>query len=135
MYWRCQYHIVWTPKYRFRLLKNKLGKDVYRCIQVYSEQLGCTVDELNVQIDHVHLVIKVPPKLSISKLMGALKGKIALKICSKYPYLRKNKLWGNHFWQRGYFVDTVGINEEVIRRYVRHQEIVEKQELPQLELN
>ncbi|WP_144361917.1 IS200/IS605 family transposase, partial [Shewanella sp. MSW] len=71
VYWRCQYHIVWTPKYRFRILKNKVGKDVYRCIHVYSEQLGCKVVELNVQVDHVHLVIKVPPKLSISRLMGA----------------------------------------------------------------
>ena len=57
VYWRCQYHIVWTPKYRFRILKNKIGKDVYRCIHVYSEQLGCKVVELNVQVDHVHLVI------------------------------------------------------------------------------
>lgn len=134
VYWRCQYHIVWTPKYRFRILKNKVGRDVYRCIQVYCEQLGCKVVELNVQIDHVHLVVKVPPKLSISKLMGALKGKIALKMFRKYPYLRKNKLWGNHFWQRGYFVDTVGINEEVIRRYVRHQQKEERQEQAQLTL-
>ena len=125
---RCQYHIVWTPKYRFRILKNKLGKDVYRNIHVYCKQLDCIVLELNVQVDHVHLVVKVPPKLSISKLMGALKGKIALKLFNKYPYLRKNKMWGNHFWQRGYFVDSVGINEEIIRRYVRHQEKQEQQE-------
>ena len=97
-------------------------------------QLGCKVVELNVQLDHVHLVIKVPPKLSISSLMGSLKGKIAPKLFRKYPYLRKNKKWGNHFWQRGYFVDTVGINEEVIRRYVRHQEKEEKQEQAQLTL-
>ena len=86
------------------------------------------------QVDHVHLVVKIPPKLSVSKLMGALKGKIALKLFSKYPYLRKNKLWGNHFWQRGNFVDTVGINEEIIRRYVRHQEKEEVQEQAQLTL-
>ena len=135
VFWRCQYHIVWTPKYRFRILKNKLGKDVYRYIHVYCEQLGCIVMELNVQIDHVHLVVKVPPKLSISNLMGALKGKIALKLFSKYPHLRKNKMWGNHFWQRGYFVDSVGVNEEIIRRYVRHQEKVERQEQAQLALD
>ena len=76
----------------------------------------------------------MPQKLSISKLMGELKGKIALKMSSKYPYLRKNKLLGNHFWQRGYFVDTVGINEEVIRRYVRHQQKEERQEQAQLTL-
>ena len=98
VYWRCQYHIVWAPKYRFRILKNNVGKEVYRCIQVYCAQLDCQVMELNVQIDHVHLVVKVPPKHSISKLMGALKGKIALKLFSKFLYLRENKLWGNHFW-------------------------------------
>jgi len=122
VFWRCQYHIVWTPKFRYKILKGKLGKDVYRLIHVYCGQLNCIVLELNVQIDHVHLVVKVPPKLSISNLMGALKGKIALKLLSKYPHLRKNKMWGNHFWQRGYFVDTVGMNEEIIRRYVRHQD-------------
>lgn len=93
VFWRFQYHIVWTPKYRFRILKNKLGKDVYRCIHIYCEQLGCIVMELNVQIDHVHLVVKAPPKLSISKLMGALMGKRTLKLLSKYPYLRKDKMW------------------------------------------
>ncbi len=92
VFWRCQYHIVWTPKYRFRILKNNVGKEVYRCINVYCNQLGCEVVELNVQVDHVHLVVKIPPKLSISKLMGVLKGKIALKLFSKFPYLRKNKL-------------------------------------------
>lgn len=101
VYWRCQYHIVWTPKYRFRILKNKVGRDVYRCIQVYCEQLGCKVVELNVQVDHVHLVVKIPPKLSVSKLMGALKGKIALKLFSKYPYLRKTSYGETIFGREG----------------------------------
>ena len=136
VFWRCQYHTVWTPKCRYRILKNNVGRDVYRSIHVYSEQLGCQVTELSVQGDHIHLVVKVPPKLSISKLMGALKGKIALKLFNKYPYLRKKKLWGKHFWQRGYFVDTVGVNEVIIRRYVRHQEKQEKlQEQAELALN
>ncbi|MEL4373349.1 IS200/IS605-like element ISShes8 family transposase, partial [Shewanella xiamenensis] len=68
VFWRCQYHIVWTPKYRFRILKGNVGKEVYRCIQVYCHQMGCIVMELNVQVDHVHLVVKVPPKISISNL-------------------------------------------------------------------
>ena len=88
---------------------------MYRYIHVYCEQLGCIVMELNVQIDHVHLVVKVPPKLSISNLMGALKGKIALKLFSKYPHLRKNKMWGNHFWQRGNFVDEVRVVEREVK--------------------
>lgn len=128
VFWRCQYHIVWTPKYRFRILKNNIGKDVYRFIHIYCDKLGVKVMELNVPLDHVHLVVKVPPKLSISQLMGCLKGRLALKLFNKYPHLRKNKAWGGRFWQRGYFVDSVGINEEIIRRYVRHQDKMEKQE-------
>ena len=135
VFWRCQYHIVWTPKYRFKILKNNIGKDVYRFIHIYCDKLGVKVMELNIQIDHVHLVVKVPPKLSISRLMGCLKGRLALKLFSKYPHLRKNKAWGGKFWQRGYFVDSVGINEEIIRRYVRHQEKVERdEEIRQLNL-
>jgi putative transposase len=130
--WCCQYHIVWTPKYRFRILRNNVGKEVYKQIRISSEQLGIEVVELNVQIDHVHLLVKVPPRLSISHVIGHLKGKTALRLFSKFPYLRKNKLWGNHFWARGYCVDTVGINEEMIRKYVKYQEKheVEESQLP-----
>lgn len=130
--WCCQYHIVWTPKYRFRILRNNVGKEVYKQIRISSEQLGIEVVELNVQIDHVHLLVKVPSRLSISHVIGHLKGKTALRLFSKFPYLRKNKLWGNHFWARGYCVDTVGINEEMIRKYVKYQEKheVEESQLP-----
>lgn len=130
--WCCQYHIVWTPKYRFRILRNNVGKEVYKQIRISSEQPGIEVVELNVQIDHVHLLVKVPPRLSISHMIGHLKGKTALRLFSKFPYLRKSKLWGNHFWARGYCVDTVGINEEMIRRYVKYQEKheVEGSQLP-----
>ncbi|STV68861.1 IS1004 transposase [Klebsiella michiganensis] len=95
--WCCQYHIVWTPKYRFRILRNNVGKEVYKQIRISSEQLGIEVVELNVQIDHVHLLVKVPPRLSISHVIGHLKGKTALRLFSKFPYLRKNKLWGESF--------------------------------------
>lgn len=77
--------------------------------------------ELNIQPDHVYLVVIVPPKLSISTLMGVLKGRSAICLYNRFPDIRK-KLWGNHFWARGYFVDTVGVNEEIIRWYVRHQD-------------
>lgn len=130
--WCCQYHIVWTPKYRFRILRNNVGKEVYKQIRISSEQPGIEVVDLNVQIDHVHLLVKVPPRLSISHMIGHLKGKTALRLFSKFPYLRKSKLWGNHFWARGYCVDTVGINEEMIRKYVKYQEKheVEDSQLP-----
>ncbi|MCW7764520.1 IS200/IS605 family transposase [Photorhabdus luminescens] len=119
--WCCQYHIVWTPKYRFRILKNNVGKEVYKQIRISSEQLGIEIVELNVQIDHVHLLVKIP-KLSVSQVLGHLKGRTAIRLFNKFPYLRKKKLWGNHFWARGYCVDTVGINEEMIRKYVKYQE-------------
>ncbi|CAJ0999184.1 IS200/IS605 family transposase [Serratia marcescens] len=120
--WHCQYHIVWTPKYRFRILKGNVGKEVYRQIWILSEQLKIQIIELNVQLDHVHLLVKIPPKLSVSEVMGHLKGRTAIRLFSKFPYLRKHKLWGNHFWAKGYCVDTVGVNAEMIRKYVKYQE-------------
>ena len=88
--WHCQYHIVWTPKCRFRILKGNVGKEVYRQI--------------------------------VSEVMGHLKGRTAIRLFSKFPYLCKHKLWGNHFWAKGYCVDTVGVNAEMIRKYVKYQE-------------
>ena len=78
--WHCQYHVVWVPKYRFRMLRGPIGKEVQRCVMVFCQQLGCEIVELNVQPDHVHLLVKVPPKLSISELMGVLKGRSAIRM-------------------------------------------------------
>lgn len=86
------------------------------------------VVELNVHIDLINLVIRTPPSLSISGLMGFVKGRTAIRLFAKFPYLRKHKLWSNHFWQRGYFVDSPGANKEIIRRYVRYQDKVAKEE-------
>lgn len=130
--WHCQYHIVWVPKYRFRVLKGAIAREVFNCIQVYSSRLGCQVVELNVQVDHVHLLVKVPPKVSISQLIGTVKGKSALRLFTRFPYLKQKPYWGNHFWAKGYCVDTVGVDADMIRRYVRYQE---KQEQRQVELN
>ena len=120
--WHCQYHLIWTPKCRYRILKGNVGKEVYVQLRILCEQLKVEVVELNVQIDHVHLLVKIPPKLSVSDVMGHLKGRIAIRLFNKFPYLRKHKLWGNHFWARGYCVDTVGVNAEMIRKYVKYQE-------------
>lgn len=130
--WHCQYHIVWVPKYRFRVLKGPIAGEVFNCVQVYSSRLGCKVVELNVQVDHVHLLVKVPPKVSISSLMGTVKGKSALRIFTRYPYLKQKPYWGNHFWAKGYCVDTVGIDADMIRKYVKYQE---KQEQRQVQMN
>ncbi|SBS61389.1 Transposase IS200 like protein [Vibrio atlanticus] len=95
--------------------------NLYIVQSIYCAMKDCEVLELNVQLEHVHLVVIVPPKLSVSSLLGFLKGRTAIRLFNKFPHIRK-RLWGNHFWARGYFVDTVGVNEKVIRRYVRHQD-------------
>ena len=103
-------------------MKGKIGEEVRKTIIVQSERLGCEIVELNVQVDHVHLLIKVPPKVSISSLMGVMKGKSAIKVFSKFPELKQRPYWGNHFWAVGYCVDTVGLDSEMIQKYVRYQE-------------
>jgi len=88
--WHCQYHIVWTPKYRYRILKGTLNKEIDNCINIFSGQLGCKVVELNIKADHIHLITKVPPKVSISQLMGTLKGRTAIRVLKQFPYLKKS---------------------------------------------
>ena len=131
--WHCQYHIMWTPKYRYRILYGEIGQDVDSCVRAFSERKECEVVELNVQIDHVHLIAMVPPKLSISDYLGIIKGRTAIRILNKYKKLRQKPYWGNRFWSRGYCVDTVGLDADMIRKYVRYQEKKE-QELEQLQL-
>ena len=129
--WHCQYHIVWVPKYRYRMLQGPVGQEAYKCVMTFCQQLGCEVVELNVQIDHIHLLVKVPPRQSISDLMGVLKGRTAIRLFNAFPFLRKKPYWGNHFWAHGYCIDTVGLNSEMIQKYVRFQE---KEELRQEQL-
>ena len=122
--WHCQYHIVWIPKYRYKVLNGKIKEEIRKTIIIQSERLGCNVVELNIQNDHVHLLIKVPPKISISisSLMGTLKGKSAIRVFNKFPELKQRPYWGNHFWAAGYCVDTVGLDSEMIKKYVKYQE-------------
>ena len=125
--WYCQYHIVWVPKYRFRVLTGKIAEEVENCIRAFSEQQGAEVVELNVQADHVHLLALVPPKVSISGYVGTLKGRAAIRVFNRFRKLKEKPYWGNHFWARGYCVDTVGLDAEMIRRYVKYQEAKERQ--------
>jgi len=126
--WYCQYHMVWVPKYRYRVLTGPVGTEVYRCIQLFCGQKGSEVVELNVRPEHVHLLVMVPPKVSISDLVGTLKGRTAIRIFKQFPHLKRKPYWGNHFWAPGYCVDTVGLNEEMIRKYVKFQEARERHE-------
>jgi len=124
--YKCDYYIVWVPKYRLWILKGVIKDLVDSEIRMLCEWKGCEVQELNVQEDHIHLLVSVPPKVSISKLMGVLKGEIAIKLFKSYPKLEKKPYFGNHFWARGYFVSTVGLDEEMIKKYVKYQDKEEK---------
>ncbi len=125
--YKCDYHIVWVPKYRFRVLTGQIKELVEEDIRMLCQWKRCDIQELSVQLDHIHVVLSIPPKISVSELMGVLKGKLAIKLFRSYPKLKQKPYWGNHFWARGYFVSTVGIDEATIKRYVRYQEQQEKQ--------
>lgn len=124
--WHCQYHIVWVPKYRFRVLKGEIAEEVVACVRIFSEQLGAEIIEMNVQVDHVHLLVMIPPKVSISGFVGTIKGRTAIRVLNKFRKLKQKPYWGNHLWARGYCVDTVGLDAEMIRKYVKYQEDKEK---------
>ena len=132
--WHCQYHILWTPKYRYNILTGGLAHDVENCIRAFSERSSCEVVELNVQPDHVHLLAMVPPKVSISDYLGIIKGRTAIRILNKYRRLRQKPYWGNQFWSRGYCVDTVGLDTEMVRKYVKYQQDKEQQAKKQRQL-
>ena len=126
--YQCSYHIVWCPKYRFRIMKGQVGKYLEQRIESLCEWKQVEILELNVMEDHIHMVVTIPPKISISVIMGILKGKTAISLFKNYPALKKKPYWGNHFWSRGYCVSTVGLDEEKIRRYVKYQEDNERLE-------
>ena len=126
--YECKYHIVFCPKYRYRIFKD--GVEEYTQQEIYrlcSQKDGVEVLELNVQPDHVHLIVWIPPKYAVSAFMGYLKGKLALRLFQKYEHLGR-RYWGRHLWSRGYCVSTVGIDEEEVRKYVRWQEKKEKKD-------
>ena len=126
--WHCQYHIVWVPKYRYRVLTGPVREAVRDGIQAICGYAGCEVVELNVQPDPVHLIAMVPPKTAISDLMGRVKGQSSIKVFKQFRHLKQKPYWGNHFWSRGYCVDTVGVDAEMIRKYVKFQEKKERYE-------
>ena len=124
--YKCDYHIVFTPKYRFRILTGEIAAAMEQDLRQVCNWKEVEIDEMSIQVDHVHMVVSIPPRLSVSDFMGVLKGKTAIRIFKSHPNLKKKPYWGNHFWARGYFVNTGGINEEMIRRYVKYQEEEER---------
>ena len=126
--YQCSYHIVWCPKYRFRIMRGHVGEYIEQRIRTLCEWKGVEILELNVMEDHVHMIITLPPKISVSEMMGILKGKTAISLFKNFPTLKKKPYWGNHFWSRGYCVSTIGLDEDKIRRYVKYQEENERLE-------
>jgi len=118
--WECKYHLVWCPKYRFRILEGEIGRSVRDIIKQLCSWKDAEILAGNVQIDHIHLVLWIPPKYSVSEFVGFLKGKSAIKIFDMHAVL-KRRYWGRHFWSKGYCVSTVGLNEQQIKKYVRWQ--------------
>ncbi len=118
--WNCKYHVVFAPKYRRQAIYGKVKADIGIILRKLCEQKGVEILEAKACSDHIHMVVMIPPKLSVSAFMGYLKGKSTLKIFERHANL-KYKYGRRNFWCRGYYVDTVGRNEKQIIEYVRNQ--------------
>ena len=118
--YRCQYHIVFAPKYRRKVIYGKLKTDIGQILRKLCEEKKVEILEAEAMPDHIHMLVSIPPYLSIAQFMGFLKGKSTLMIFDRHANL-KYKYGSRHFWCRGYYVDTVGRNEKAIREYIKHQ--------------
>lgn len=118
--YRCQYHIVFAPKYRRKVIYGKLKTDIGQILRKLCEEKKVEIIEANAMPDHIHMLVSIPPYLSIAQFMGFLKGKSTLMIFDRHANL-KYKYGSRHFWCRGYFVDTVGRNEQAIKQYIKNQ--------------
>ena len=118
--WECKYHIVFAPKYRRQIIYGKIKQDIGQMIRKLCEYKGVEIIEAEACKDHIHMLVSIPPKYSVSQFMGYLKGKSSLMIFEKYANL-KYKYGNRHFWCRGYYVSTVGKNKKAIAEYIRNQ--------------
>ncbi len=119
--WNCKYHIVFIPKYRRKAIYGKLRSDIGSILRQLCEYKDVEIIEAHAMPDHIHMLVKIPPKLSVSAFMGYLKGKSSLMIFEKHSNL-KYKYGNRNFWAKGYFVSTVGLNTEVVKEYIKNQE-------------
>lgn len=123
--WNCQYHIVFTPKYRRKTIYRKLRRDIGTYLRRLCDYKGVEIVEAQACPDHIHMLVKIPPKISVSSFMGYLKGKSSLMIFEEHANLKYN--YGNrHFWAEGYYVSTVGLNKNTIKRYIQNQDLEDK---------
>ena len=125
--WECKYHVVFIPKYRHKVFYGKTRKAIGPILRDLCRQKGVELIEGNAVVDHVHMVLSVPPRYSIAMIIGFLKGKSAIRIHRDLMGQARN-FTGLHFWARGYCVSTVGLDEETIRRYVREQEAADQKQ-------
>jgi putative transposase len=119
--WMCKYHIVFAPKYRWKIIYNQYRESIGGILRQLCGYKGVEIIEGNLMIDHVHMLVSIPPKISVSSFMGYLKGKSALMIFDKHANL-KYKFGNRHFWAEGYYVSTVGLNEATIKKYIEEQD-------------
>lgn len=125
--WYCRYHIVFVPKYRKRVIFGALRKEIGKILRRLCEQNKVELIEGHAMADHVHLMLSIPPKYSVAHTVGFLKGKSAIRIHREFLGRQRN-FTGFHFWARGYCVSTVGLDEQIIRQYIKNQEEHEKRE-------
>ena len=118
--WRCKYHIVFAPKYRRKEIYGKYREEIGKMIRILCQRKGINIVEAELCPDHIHMLVEIPPKYSVSQIVGYLKGKSSLMIFDKFANL-KYRYGNRHFWYRGYYVDTVGKNEKKIAEYIRTQ--------------
>ena len=119
--WNCKYHIVFIPKRRKKVIFGKLRKHLGQLFHELAKQKDCKIEEGHLMPDHVHMCISIPPKYAVSNVVGFIKGKSAISIARQFMVKTKN-FTGENFWARGYFVSTVGLDEEVVKAYIREQE-------------
>ena len=130
--WECKYHLVWIPKYRRESIYKELRPYFGDILKELASQKECIIEEGHLLADHVHILISIPPKYSVAQIVGFIKGKSAISIARTYFGKRKN-FTGQSFWARGYYVTTVGRDEEVVRNYIKHQD-AEDYRVDQLDL-
>jgi putative transposase len=124
--WRCQYHIVFAPKYRRQEIYGQLKADIGKILRQLSEQKGVEIIEAEACPDHIHMLVSIPPSLSVAQYVGYLKGKSSLMIFDRHANL-KYKYGNRHFWCRGYYVDTAGKNTAAIKEYIQNQLKIDKE--------
>ena len=124
--WECKYHLVWIPKGRRKILYGQLRRELGEVFHELARQKECRIEEGHLLADHVHVLMSIPPKYAVAQVVGFLKGKCAIHMARVFGGRRKN-FAGQHFWARGYYVSTVGKDEQAVRKYIKEQEATDRQ--------